>query len=231
MRRRTVQLAALALSLVGYWLPWLTHPVAALRLNGYELSEWVTFLPSVRDGSLPLSRLVFLLPLGCLALLLALAASWQATRPTRLLTTPSPEAARSVPRSGLNALLPSVQGLGGWGLLALSLVCAFVVFPPYPYLLTAYADPEYRTQLFAASLGLVILLLALYLPSDLKAALQIALAALGGGLGLWSLLAVRPAASSLLGAPWTIGLGWPIMLLGFALLLLGGLRELFGPRI
>lgn len=231
MRRRNIQLAALALALVGYWLPWLTHPVAALRLNGYELSEWVTFLPGVRDGSLPVGRLVFLLPLGCLALLLGLAATWQASRPSRLLTQSTLETSTTAPRNGLNALLPSIRGFGGWGLLLLSLVCAFIVFPPYPYLLTAYADPEYRNQLFAASLGVVLLLLALYLPSDFKAALQIVLAALGGGLGLWSLLVLRPVASSLLGAPWAIGLGWPIMLAGFALLVLGGWRELFGPRI
>ena len=70
---------ALLLALVGYWLPWLTHPAAALRLNGYELSEWVTFLPAVRDGSSPLTRLVFLLPLAALALLCGLAAARPAT--------------------------------------------------------------------------------------------------------------------------------------------------------
>jgi len=230
-RRRTVQLAALALALIGYWLPWLTHPAAALRLNGYELSEWVTFLPGVRDGSLPLGRLVFLLPLGCLALLLGLAATWQVSPPPRLLTPAPINPAPTGPRSGLNALLPSIRGAGGWSLLLLGLVCAFTVFPPYPYLLTATAYPEYRTQLFAASLGVVLLLLALYLPSDLKAGMQIVLAALGGGLGLWSLLVLRPTAAGLLGAPWAIGLGWPIMLAGFALLVLGGWRELFGPRI
>jgi hypothetical protein len=231
MRRRNLQLAALALALVGYWLPWLTHPVAALRLNGYELSEWITFLPGVRDGSLPLSRLLFLLPLGCVALLLALASSWQAPLPPRLLIPATIQPAQSAPRSGLAALLPSIRGWGGWGLLLLSFICIFTVFPPYPYLLTAYADPEYRLQLFVASLGVVALLLALYLPNDIKAALQIVLALAGGGLGLWSLLVLWPRASQLLGATWAIGLGWPIMLAGFALLALGGLRELFGPRI
>jgi hypothetical protein len=231
MRRRTIQLAALGLALVGYWLPWLTHPVAALRLNGYELSEWITYLPGVRDGSLPLSRLLFLMPLGCLALLLALASSWQAPQPPRLLTTAIIQSAPPASRSGLGALLPSIRGWGDWGLLLVGCVCLFTVFPPYPYLLTAYADPEYRPQLFVASLGVVLLLLALYLPSDLKAALQIGLALLGGGLGLWSLLVLWPLASQLLGTTWAIGLGWPIMLAGFALLALGGLRELFGPRI
>ena len=226
-----MQLAALALALAGYWLPWLTHPVAALRLNGYELSEWVTFLPGVRDGSLPLSRLVFLLPLGCLALLLGLASSWHASPPPHLLTAVSSRPASPTPRSGLSALLPAIKGWGGWGMLLLSLFCTFIVFPPYPYLLTAYADPEYRTQLFVASLGLVVLLLALYLPSDLKATLQVVLAVLGGALGLWSLLLLRPVASDLLGSTWAIGIGWPIMLAGFVLLAWVGIRELFGPRL
>ena len=231
MRRRVVQLAALALALVGYWLPWLTHTDSALRLNGYELSEWVTFLPGVRDGSLPLSRLLFLLPLACLALLLGLAGTWQAARPIVLLTDTARRPANSAPRSGLSAMLPSIQGWGGWALLALAAVCAFTVFPPYPYIFTAYADPEYRTQLFVAALAVVVLLLALYAPTDIKAALQIVLALVGGALGLWGLIVVRPVASGLLGAPWPVGLGWPMMLLGFALLALSGLRELFGPRI
>ena len=230
-RRRIVQLIALGLALAGYWLPWLTHPVAALRLNGYELSEWVTFLPGVRDGSLPLGRLVFLLPLGCLALLLGLAAGWQAAPPVQILAAAPGMPAFSAPRSGLNALLPAVRGWGGWLLLLLSLLCLFIVFPPYPYLFTAFADPEYRAQMLVASLSLIVLVLALYLPADLKAALQILLAILGGGLALWALLVVRPVASELLGAPWAIGLGWWIMLAGFVVLAAGGLRELLGPRI
>jgi hypothetical protein len=218
------------LALLGYWLPWLTHPVAALRLNGYELSEWITYLPGVRDGSLPLTRLEFLLPLGCLALLLSLAATWQTTLAAPLLAVLPGAPASSAPRGGLSALLPAVRGWSGWGLLLLSLVCLFTVFPPYPYLFTALSDPEYRAQFLVASLGVVILALALYLPTDLKAGLQFLLAALGLGLGLWTLLVLRPVASDLLGASWAIGLGWPLMLAGFVVLALGGLRELFGPR-
>src|SRR5258705_5136091 len=91
LRRRAVQMVALGLALVGYWLPWLTHPVAALRLNGYELSEWITYLPGVRDGSLPLSRLLFLLPLGCLALLLRLLGPLLAFPPPPPLLSPAPD--------------------------------------------------------------------------------------------------------------------------------------------
>lgn len=231
-RRRMAQLAGLGLALAGYWLPWLSAAPAALRLNGYELSEWVTFLPGVRDGSLPFSRLHFLLPLACLALLLALAASRIAGVPRIYILGGEPDRPRPAParpRTGLGPLLP-VAGLGGWALLALGLVCALVVLPPYPYILTAYADPEYRVQLFVALFSLIAIFLALYLPDQLKAAAQVVLALAGGLLGLWLLLAVRPLASDLLGAPWPIGLGWPLMVAGFALLAWVGLVQLFGPR-
>jgi hypothetical protein len=229
MRRQPIQLASVGLALVGYWLPWLTQAAAALRLNGYELSEWVTFLPGVRDGSLPVSRLAFLLPLVCLALLFGLVASRPRPAPARLLDRPAggePPPART----GLSALLPPVRGRAGWGLLAAGVVCDLIVFPPYPYILTAYADPEYRTQLFVAALGLIALFFELYLPAELKAGLQIIAAGAGAGLGLWTLLVVRPVASSLLGRQWPIGLGWPAMLIGFAGLLLAGLGQLLGAR-
>jgi len=222
---------ALLLALVGYWLPWLTHPAAALRLNGYELSEWITFLPGVRDGSLPLNRLLFLLPLACLALLFALAA----TRPTPTLSLPplgAPPNHHSPPpaRTGLRAFLPSLGGPAGWLLLLVGVGCALIVFPPYPYLLTAYADQEYQLQLLVASFTLIAVLLVTFLPGEVSAGLQAALAALALGIGLWALLTVRPVASALLNAPWGIGLGWYVMVLGFGWLALLGLGRLFGPR-
>src|SRR5439155_11338744 len=104
------------------------------RLNGYELSEWVTYLPGVRAGSLPLSRLEFLLPLGCVALLLGLAATWPVALSAPLLSAFPGAPAPSAPRGGLNALLPAVRGWAGWGLLLLSLLCLFTICPPFPFL-------------------------------------------------------------------------------------------------
>jgi hypothetical protein len=49
-------------------------------------------------------------------------------------------------------------------------------------------------------------------------------------LGLFALLTVRPIASALLNAAWPIGLGWVLMLVGFAGLALSALAQLFGPR-
>ncbi|MCC7361643.1 MAG: hypothetical protein IT317_19320 [Anaerolineales bacterium] len=224
--------AALLLALAGYWLPWLTHPAAALRLNGYELSEWVTFLPAVRDGSSSLTRLAFLLPLAALALLCALAAA----RPASTLNLPplgEGAARRPAPatRARLWGLLPNMAGPLGWLFLALGLLCALIVFPPYPYLLTAYADPEYQPQLLAAALTLIGVMVVVFLPADLGAALQTLLALGALALGAWALAAVQPSASDLLGAPWAVGLGWWAMLLGLGWLALLGLRRLFGPRV
>jgi len=38
--------------LIGYWAPWVAHPAAGLVQNGFDLSEFVKFLPQVKDGSL-----------------------------------------------------------------------------------------------------------------------------------------------------------------------------------
>jgi|GEM_PF-712776 len=210
-----LQTLSVLLALFGYWAPWLTHPAAALRLNGYELSEWVTFLPGVRDGSLPFNRLAFLIPLACLALLLAIAAS--RFRPTA--TPPT--------SSWLRPKWPS--SVVGWVLLVLALLCCYTVFPPYPYLFSAYADPEFQLQFFVALATLFGLILTLYLPVGLNSVLQILLAGLGGAYGLWTLLAVRPVASALLNAPWAIGLGWFVMLAGFVGLIISGVAYFFSP--
>ncbi len=220
---------ALLLAAIGYWLPWLTHPAAALRLNGYELSEWITFLPGVRDGSLSLTRLQFLLPLAGLALLCALVA----IRPAqRLALPPLGAGARppAAPRTGLAALLPSVGGLAGWVTLLAGLIFAFVVLPPYPYLLTAHADPEFRPQLIVAIFTVLAFVVLVYLPADLNAVVQIVLAMAAIASAVPPLLAVRPAANEVLGAAWPLGLGWPLLLAGLAGLAWLALRRLFSPR-
>jgi hypothetical protein len=201
------------LALVGYWSPWLTHPVAPLQLNGFELSEWVTYLPGARDGSLTVGRVAFLAPLACLALLLGIAA------------TP---AVSPHPNSFFWPRLPATPL--GWILLALALLCCAALFPAYPYILTAYKDPEFRFQFFLACALPFGLLLTLYLPAELNALIQIPLALLGAGYGAWTFLTVRPIFSELLNASWTIGLGWFVMLAGFVGLAWAGVRRVFSPR-
>lgn len=218
MRRRRAfsQLAGpggLALALIGYWAPWLAGPAAALQLNAYELSEWLTFLPAAQSGALPIDRLAFLLPGACLAGLLGLAAGEFDGRPAG--------------RGRLAAWLPG--NWVGWGLLALAGLCALAVFPYYPYFLSAYADPEFSFQFWAACVTAAGIPLAFWLRDDAGALAQMALALAGlflTGRALWGLW---PAAAEL-GLTWQLGWGWPATLLGFALALLAGWSRLFRPR-
>lgn len=208
---------ALCLGWLGFWGPWLAHPAAALQLNAYELSEWVTFLPAVQAGQVPLNRLAFLAPSACLAVLCALAVRGAGA---------APGAGRT--RGWLGALLP--DSLLGWLLLGLAALSAMTVFPYYPYLLTAYADPEFQGQLVVAGLTTLAAGVALLLPDDANALAQIAAALVGGVLSVWALVTLWPATLELLGPAWTLGWGWAALLLSFASALIHGWGALFRPR-
>ncbi len=56
---------------VGYFLPWVPHRAAALSMGAYDLGDWVTLLPQVQAGSLPVGRLHFLALLALAAALTA----------------------------------------------------------------------------------------------------------------------------------------------------------------
>jgi hypothetical protein len=55
-------LAALLLTTIAYWAPWVDHGAAALRLSGQDLGEFVKFLPQFRRGVERFPRQVFYLP-------------------------------------------------------------------------------------------------------------------------------------------------------------------------
>jgi hypothetical protein len=237
VRLRTARwetLILLGLALVGYWGPWLIHPSAALTLNGYELSEWATFLPQVRDGSLPLAavslpwpgggalsiyfaRLVFFIPLACVAGLLSLGASRFRGRPSAYL------------KAWWSDLLP--HSWLSWLLLGLAGVCCFLVFPPYPAYVFPDYWPEYQPQFLSACLTAILILAVFFLPGEVKDVVQIVLALIGGGFGLWSFLVLHPVAIALLGPGWVRwGWGWVAMLAGLAGLAWLGLTHLFGQK-
>lgn len=224
LRRNYFLPAALGLALLGFWTPWLTNPAAALRLNAYELSEWVTFLPGVRSGELPLSRLAFLLPSACLAGLFGLAA---AVAPGGGAGARRPESRRT--RSWLRDILP--DSFAGWLSLGLAVLSAATVFPYYPYILSAYADTEFQLQFVVACGSLAAVVLGLILPSEVSALVQLGLALAGGLFSFEALWTLWPVASDLLGAAWVIGGGWAAVLLGFAGAAVHGWASLFRPRL
>lgn len=213
MARRYLLPGALTLTLFGFWQPWLMLPAGALQLNAYELSEWVEFLPGVFIGALPFDRLTFLIPCACLTVLFGLAAA---------------RARRAAPHGWLSALWP--DNTLGWGLLALAGLSVAAVFPYYPYFLSAYADPEFQAQFFLACAALLAVPLALLLPDEIAALVQIALALIGLGVSAWAWWALWPVASELMRVTWPPGWGWFATLLGFALAALDGWQRLFAPR-
>ena len=216
MPHRNFVIASLTLALVGFWAPWLTHPAAALRLNGFELSEWVTFLPGVRDGSLPFGRFTFLIPVTALIPLLGIASANSRSQTT------------TRRRFRLLALLPNSPL--SWGLLFFALVCLVAIFPPYEAFVLPDYWPEYQPQFIAACAAFVGLILILALPDEVNDILQILLALLGGGYALWATLALWAVVLQF-NVRWSVGLGWAAMLLGFAGLTLSGWARLFGPRM
>ncbi|HSH01458.1 MAG TPA: hypothetical protein VLL52_02995 [Anaerolineae bacterium] len=66
---------------IAYFLPWQPHEAAGLRLIGWEIGEWVKFLPQVQSGEVGINRDWFYLPpvtLGlCLILLTANWSNWR----------------------------------------------------------------------------------------------------------------------------------------------------------
>jgi hypothetical protein len=64
---RRAALAGLLLALVGVWGAWVPHAAAALVLSGWDLAEFVKFLPGT-----PVTHEVFYLPVWCVGIALAL---------------------------------------------------------------------------------------------------------------------------------------------------------------
>lgn len=189
----------LALALVGYWAPWLPATAAALQLNGFELAEWVTFLPEVRDGSASIGRLTFLAPLACLAVAWAWAAPTSRSRALRVFL--------SFSGAGLSLLL----------------------LPAYPAILTSMSDAELRPTLILATLTAVGALAALPLTwrvPGIARALILVLGIVALLNGLRGALGLRAAYARLLGQPLQPAWGWWVMMAGIVLAITAALAGL-----
>jgi hypothetical protein len=187
MSRRVwwVGLLGTGLALVGVWGAWVPHRAAALVLSGWDLAEFVKFVPGTSA-----TRELFYLPVWCAALALGVVASgeWRVAR-----------------GEGRGAR-------GGWrvGLTAVALGLMVAVLPPYPDLLQGYGSAEFRWRfILGVGGGVVVLLLSLSSrrwPGRLTGALLVALALAGALPALWQFLKVRGAIQAIYGA--SLGWGW-----------------------
>jgi hypothetical protein len=178
------------LALIGFWLPWLAQPASALQLSAYELAEWQMFAPQVLFGDVGLNRMSFLA--GAAALCVAFG-------------MPVGRARRGHRRG---ELVLSVTGAA---------LAAGTALPYYPYVLSAYQDPEFATQFWmtAAAVGLAVILAGL---PDRWASGGAVVAV---GFAIWwplsALLTLRPIGESILAGPWPIGPGPIVYAAGLAL--------------
>jgi len=169
------------LSLVGAVAPWIPHRAAGLNVGGFFLFEVTKFLPAVRAGAVTLFREGFLLPLLASGVLLAALPAFapQPSRCARLLCPP--------------------LGAG----------IALAALPPYPAILSAHRDPEYRGQLIAAATALLLIGASFslrHLPSPARRGLAAALTLGAAAPALLMLLRVRPLFAQLYAVP--VGTGW-----------------------
>jgi hypothetical protein len=198
--------AGATIALLGAIAPWIPHPTVALRIGAFDLFEITKYLPAVGSGEVFLLREAFLLPVVIPALVLALVPL-------------APGSRRGVARW----LVPVAAGI-----IALSTI------PPYPQILSAHRNPEYRGQLVISAATFLLALLsplASRLPDRILAILTLMLTGVGVVLPLTQFAQVRPLFAALYNAP--VGWGWGIFvyLIGLSLADLAGALWLIWPRL
>jgi len=184
------------------------HPAAGLVQNGFDLSEFVKFLPQVKSGEEPVFRWLFFLPLSTVALSLSI---W---------ATAEDQAGSSSP--GRHWLRLPLAGVG--------LLLLIILIPPYPYTPERLLGGDFRTRTILAlvswaAVSLTLAGAARWLTGQWVAVL-LALLTLVGTIGsIVQFLSLHDALSAVYGRPIAIGWGVWLMLAGMLIVLAGtGLR-------
>lgn len=180
----------LALSLAGYFGPWVPHKAAGLVIIGLDLAEYVKFVPQVISGEIPIRRELFYLPLVAGSAIGSLFAA----------------------RRGLPGWLCALLGFAAVPL-------ALAMLPPAwsPGVLRL---PEFRIQLIAILACLAFLPLAQLVfrraPRSLTLVLAALLALPAAVIPASEFLRLRPALTEIYRAALPLGWGFWANALGFA---------------
>ncbi len=200
--RFLLTLACLAVAIVGYWGPWVDHFAAALVIPGFDLAEYVKFLPQVRAQAIPVTRELFYLPAPAAGLCLALHVGRMRRR----------------------------MRAWAWAPLAiLAVTLTLVVAPPLDFIARFPQDAGLRAEwgrqalLAAGAFGMAMsaLLWADRLPRRTVPMWMTLIGGTGAAVPLWQFTTVRPAIERVYNKPVTLGWGLWLMPLGFGLLVLG----------
>lgn len=191
-------------TLIGYWAPWVGHPAAGLVQNGFDLSEFVKFLPQVKSGNEPVFRWLFFLPLSTVALSLSM---WATTESQFHLSS----------QRGHWLRLPPV-GLG--------FVLLIILIPPYPYTLDRLLGNEFRSRTILALVSWAAFALTLagagrWLTRQWVAVLLTLLTFVGTIGPIVQFLSLHDALSAVYGRPIAMGWGVWLMLAGMLVVLAG----------
>lgn len=195
-----IMLFGLLLILIGYWAPWVAHPAAGLVQNGFDLSEFVKFLPQVKSGAETMSRWLFFLPLTTVALSFSLLTNELRSR-------------------GMYRLRLVLVGVG--------LLLLIILIPPYPYTPDRLLGDEFRARTILCLVSWIAFLLiptplSHRLPRKWIYLLLTLLTLVGTASPIIQFLSIRDALSAVYSRPITIGWGMWLMILG-TMVLLGGL--------
>lgn len=192
-------LAGTLLGAVGAsFAPWVSRPPAALVLTAPDLAEFVKFLPEVRDGSLVVYRLLFLLPLFVYTAALPMI---------------------------IYARRLAYPGWIRWPVLVLVIPLSLTLLPPVwspGVLLSA----EFRAQTVAFVLCLSLLVATRWLgrvPLRPLTTLVAFCSVIAPALAFWQFFVVRGAVARAYASPVNPGWGAWALLVGLALILFGAL--------